>query len=552
MSAQVKELERQLIQRTSNLQEINKLYAFCESDDLQVVFEALQAIAHVLRHHRGDASPQNAKRRRLDGDSKKQSVDDWLEKHTSMQMELLGKLAASNRPQAQVASIRLAMSAIREDHCANGIFADRVFQNFMTEVVLASKWGDHIVRCLIDEFVEPYLDVRHHLIQHLRFCVDQVGSAEQSGIDQKVESVSSTQNGTAQRAAKQTPRMHLLKQLHERGFNSKTLFLRTFGLLRAWPAPSVGASTALAALPEATLVRYGKEERRLFQEAWLSLLKMRPPLNMCRPLLQHLPEHVFPHLSQPLCLSDFYLNAFNRGSLEVRVLSLSGLFALLTQHGLGDPELLDSSTGKFYDQLYYLVRPEVFALPRRARFQRLLAASLASGLLPARFAGAFAKKCLRTALLCEDAGAVMWLVSISYRTIQTHHTHCRQFLHNHEGTALEKDPFDAEIELEKAVKEMQTTSFWELEALRQHRNPAITRLCGLFLNSKFFKPSALKLNPDDFLDLGAGKLYEQELKTSRRRQAKSSEPCPVAFKLEEEPLVAKVLGWACVISEGKF
>merc|ERR1719359_1398703 len=110
-------------------------------------------------------------------------------------------------------------------------------------------------------------------------------------------------------------------------------------------------------------------------------------------------------------------------------MSLSGLFLLLTKHSLGDPETLSSSSSEYYSQLFSLIKPETFLLAQRARFQRLLSASLTSGLLPARFAAVFAKRCMCVAVAIADAGAVMWLVAVTYGLIQKHHSHCKYLLH---------------------------------------------------------------------------------------------------------------------------
>merc|ERR1739848_584729 len=142
-----------------------------------------------------------------------------------------------------------------------------------------------------------------------------------------------------------------------------------------------------------------------------------------------------PHLSHPLMLADFYLRAFHSESLEVSIMSLSGLFLLLTKHSLGDPETLSSSSSEYYSQLYSLIKPETFVLSQRALFQRLLAVSLTSGLLPARFAAVFAKKCICIAVAVADAGTVMWLVAVTYSLIQKHHSHCKYLLHQAPGSA---------------------------------------------------------------------------------------------------------------------
>ncbi|CAL1137382.1 unnamed protein product [Cladocopium goreaui] len=197
--------------------------------------------------------------------------------------------------------------------------------------------------------------------------------------------------------------------------------------------------------------QYRKEYARLFQEAWLKLLGLRVPLAHCTSLLQLLPTKVIPHMGRPLMVADFYLRAFHAGSLELSVLALSGLLLLLTRYGLGDPETLSSSCGEFYSQLYSLLRPATFRLNRRARFQRLAAAALTSALLPARFAAAFAKKCLRVAILCSEPGTIMWLLAVAYGLIQRNHSRCSVLLHR-PGEEGKGTAFGFSTEKEKSWK----------------------------------------------------------------------------------------------------
>jgi len=307
-----------------------------------------------------------------------------------------------------------------------------------------------------------------------------------------------------------------------------------------------------------------REYRKVYQNAWLQLLGLRVPLTHAAPVLQLLPGRVLPHLGQPLMLADFYLRAFHSGSLEVSVLSLSGMLLLLTKHGLGDPETVSNSAQAYYAQLYSLLKPETFRLKKRARFQRLLAASLQSGLLPARFAGAFAKKCMHVAVLAAEPGTVMWLVSVAYSLIQRHHSHCRALLNRppSEGAGegagggaapLAADPFDPAAPLEAALEQVGRTSLWEVQLLRRHHVNSIATLAKLFLKP-FFKPTSRKLDPELFLDQSFENTFQQALKVAERQAARMKdrgEKCPVAFKVEDNPASAKVFGWAAALSTGE-
>ncbi|CAK0901324.1 unnamed protein product [Prorocentrum cordatum] len=301
-----------------------------------------------------------------------------------------------------------------------------------------------------------------------------------------------------------------------------------------------------------------REYPRLFQDAWLRLLALPAPLEQCKPLFQFLPSHVMPFLSKPLMLADFYLRAFSGASAEVSVLSLSGLLLLLTKYGLGDPDTLSASASEFYAKLYDLVRPETLRLRRRARFQRLLAASLSSGLLPARFAAAFAKRCMRTAVLCQDSGSVMWLLSVAYTLIQRHHSHCEFLIHRRPEKAggeeapstLQEDPFDAGAELPAAVESVAGSSLWELQLLRRHHSPAVATLTKLFLKP-FFRPTAKKLDLELMLEQSTARLYMQALKAGERQASRwkfRGETCPLAFKVQDDEEANRVAGWASALS----
>lgn len=309
---------------------------------------------------------------------------------------------------------------------------------------------------------------------------------------------------------------------------------------------------------------FQREYRKLFQNLWLQLLGLRVPMEQYKPLLQLVPNLVIPHISQPLMLADFYLQAFGSGSTEIAVLSLSGLFLLLTRHGLGDPDALSASSGEYYARLYSLLNIETFKLRQRVRFQRLLATSLSSGLLPGRMAAVFAKRCMRLAILTgAEHGTVMWLIAVSYSLIQKHHSHCRALLHRSD---LEEqadgqvpqvvpspslvDPFELTAPLTTALEQVESLSLWEVQLLRRHPVTAVATLARLFLKP-FFKPSAKKLDPEDFLGQSAAVMYAQALKTGERQRERlrnRAQKCPLAFKLEGNDLELRIAGWAATLS----
>lgn len=565
----VSELEARLTgaDGAEHLNEIQQLYAACESPDLAAVAEALQAIPRVLSHHRrcisGKATGSD------DGADK--LVVEWLQQHTEAYHSALVQLALSKDPRGQVCAIRLFMAAL-QNHDAESRIArlhsegsatgaartapDARIQHLLTELLLAERWSKHIVNCLTTEFMATYIDVRHLVLTHINVCLGQISK------------VTSTSEGplTAPPSKKLKQMAPFADLMRSRGLPLRDLFSRAFALLRqvAEPSPAAAAEhgngeagdtelLAPAGRPAGFFIR---DYRRLFQETWLQLLSLRVPLDQCMPVLQLVPARVMPHLSNPLLLADFYLRAFSSDSLEVSVMSLSGFFLLLTQHSLGDPETLSSSSNEFYGQLYSLIKPETFLLSQRARFQRLLAASLMSGLLPARFAAVFAKKCMCVAVAVADYGAVMWLVAVTYSLIQKHHSHCKYLLHQAPSNGSAAEPsseegaFSIADTLSVALTKVTSTSLWELKLLERHHVPAVATLLKLF-SKPFFKPSSRKLDPELFLDQSIENIYKQALKTGDRQSAKwkaRGEACPLAFKVEDDALTLRLNGWAGALS----
>jgi len=557
MSSSAEKLEARLTGATGaeHLNDISKLYELCESSDLAVVAEAFQAILRVLSHHRrrttGEASGNDADANKV--------IIEWLQQHTEAYHGALVQLALSKDPRGQVCAVRLLMATLKmEDSEARGApvvarqSPERRIQHLLTELLLGERWSKHVANCLTGEFMGNYIDVRHCILTHIKVSVGQVGKVSCSSEGALAAPPSKRLKVTA-------PFADLMRT---RGLPLRDLFSRVLELMQeaAEPAPAPIGETGDREAEEEMLAPAGRpagfflrEYRKLFQDSWLQLLSLRVPQDQCVTLLQLVPSKVMPHLSRPLMLADFYLRAFHSESLEVSVTSLSGLFLLLTKHSLGDPETLSSSSSDYYAQLYSLVKPETFALAQRTRFQRLLAASLTSGLLPARFAAVFAKKCMCVAVAVADAGAVMWLISVTYSLIQKHHSHCKYLVHQDtvgSGADQLMDPFSALATLPQALEQVSKTSLWELKLLQHHHVPAVAVLLELF-TKPFFKPSSKKLDPELFLDQSVENLYKQALKSGDRQASRwkaKGKVCPLAFNVEEDALTLRLNGWAAALS----
>lgn len=552
-----------------NLNEITKLFALCESEDLRVVVAALSAIGKVLAHHR-----------RLAVDSETEGLHElaqWLRGHNKALRQLILQLAASGEVKAQLGAIRLTLMLLKDEAAEINastkmsgqelarLFGllpiDSRFPELLTELLLAPRWNSQVAECILSEYVVNYADIRHYLLSHLRNCAEQAGKALPK--EPVVRTCEETPEGETQAAKRKRLNGPFAEAAFQKGRTHEEIFERILALLTEVREPQSSASKEseddeidnVWLETSRSSKQYRKEYARLFQEAWLKLLGLRVPLAHCTSLLQLLPTKVIPHMGRPLMVADFYLRAFHAGSLELSVLALSGLLLLLTRYGLGDPETLSSSCGEFYSQLYSLLRPATFRLNRRARFQRLAAAALTSALLPARFAAAFAKKCLRVAILCSEPGTIMWLLAVAYGLIQRNHSRCSVLLHRagEEGAAMQKDPFELDANLQEASEQVVQSSLWEIQLLFRHHLPAVSTLAKLF-EKPFFKPTARKLDPELFLDQGMVKAYQQALKAAERQVSKlkaRGAKCPLAFQVQDIEPALRCAGWAAALSTGQ-
>ncbi|CAE7672943.1 unnamed protein product [Symbiodinium pilosum] len=116
-----------------------------------------------------------------------------------------------------------------------------------------------------------------------------------------------------------------------------------------------------------------------------------------------------------------------------------------------------------------------------------------------------------------------------------------------------EDPFDSDADLNQATEQVANSSLWEIQLLFRHHLPAVSTLAKLF-EKPFFKPTSRKLDPEIFLDQTVAKAYEQALKSADRQVSKlkaRGAKCPVAFRVEDDPLVLRVSGWVAALSTGQ-
>lgn len=275
-----------------------------------------------------------------------------------------------------------------------------------------------------------------------------------------------------------------------------------------------------------------KKVKRSFTHCWTQLLRKDLTDEQLSIILQRIPGEVIPRMVSPLHLADFLKETYDKGD-NLAILALEGLFVLISQHNLDYRD--------FYKRLYALLTPTaMFFNESRHRFLELVALFLASGSnLPGGLVAAFIKRLCRRALLAPPAGA-MWCLRLSLELVRRHPS-VSSLVHrsldffsgadNLAATGVQgQDPFD-DGEADPAKSGAQESSLWELDALRSHSAPAVSRLAEAF--SKDFRvrppPPPPAGDVKDFATLDFTDIFDAEF----RRKAKKS---PLAYVTPGAPV----------------
>ncbi|KAF2070612.1 hypothetical protein CYY_008069 [Polysphondylium violaceum] len=279
--------------------------------------------------------------------------------------------------------------------------------------------------------------------------------------------------------------------------------------------------------------------KNIFSKAWISFLTLPLPASIYKHVLLGLPERVFPHLTDPRVLMDFFSNSYDLGGVT-SILALNGLFILIHKHNLEYPD--------FYKKLYTLFQPGVIYAKYRARFFKLADLFLSSKFLPNYVVAAFIKRSAYLCLISPPFGSLI-LLPLIYSLLQRH-TNCHHLINlpvninkqqqqlqqkNNIGGLLIKsemektvtshtygnDPF-IPTEEDPAKCNALKSSLWELQILRDHYAPEVSKMAKVF-------DSGLKntIDMNEFSSVSYQSMYELSFK-------KKSADVPLAYTLKNE------------------
>uniref|UniRef100_T1J2R0 CCAAT-binding factor domain-containing protein n=1 Tax=Strigamia maritima TaxID=126957 RepID=T1J2R0_STRMM len=202
--------------------------------------------------------------------------------------------------------------------------------------------------------------------------------------------------------------------------------------------------------------------KKLFNSTWIEFLKLQITPCIYKRILVMLHDQVFPHLQNPLLLTDFLIDSYNTGGV-VSLLSLTSLFFLIQNYNLEYPD--------FYKKFYSLFTPDIFHAKYRARFFYLADLFLSSTYLPEYLLAAFVKKLSRLALTASPN--IISVIIPFIKNILIRHKNAEKMINQPSDVELESDPFLMD-EADPAKCRAIDSSLWELKTLQSHYIPQIS------------------------------------------------------------------------------
>ncbi|KAG5468572.1 hypothetical protein CUR178_01405 [Leishmania enriettii] len=241
-----------------------------------------------------------------------------------------------------------------------------------------------------------------------------------------------------------------------------------------------------------------KAHKHYFTSVWMLCVEKAGEAALHVHLLHRLGSIVLPHLTNPLVVADYLTDCFSSGGI-VSILSLQGLFILMLDHGLEYPN--------YYEQLYSLLTPDVFASRHRYELFRLLDLSMTSLRVPSYIAASVIKRVAQVSLMAP-APTLYFTLPFLRKVLQSH-PNCLALIHRSSREAIipddmadqgadtvtahsvkaqairdtaalfdGRDPFDDHAKLPE-TRALNST-LWELTALERHFMPVVPLMVSAF------------------------------------------------------------------------
>ncbi|OVA00640.1 CCAAT-binding factor [Macleaya cordata] len=381
-----------------------------------------------------------------------------------------------------------------------GRFQSAIYHRFLNAVVHSTLSDDFLLDMLASKFLK-YIDVRYYTYISLEKLATSLATTDMTG----TYSIDFVFNAELAIRKIHYILSHIPPLVIQEGKSDYEM----------WSELVLMSFTILLLMQVMSTSQIAKKMKLKFTRTWLSFLRLKLPLDVYKEVLATLHQAVIPNLSNPIMLCDFLTRSYDIGGV-ISVMALSSLFLLMTQNGLEYPN--------FYEKLYVLLVPSIFMAKHRAKFFELVDSCLKSPLLPAYLAAAFAKKLSRLVLVVPPSGALI-IIALIHNLLRRHPSiNC--LVHQEADDENDKDVSTGENEFGESAKESGTSldtssikpgidlfnseesdpaksnalrsSLWEIDTLRHHYCPAVSRFVMSLENDLTVRAKTTEINVKDF------------------------------------------------------
>ncbi|KAJ2999668.1 hypothetical protein HDV02_002156 [Globomyces sp. JEL0801] len=480
----VRKLAKDILADTANLNNISTLLDSAKNhnlnpNELHAIFTSLTYV--FIKLSENSLLDKPAKK----SDDPKSKVSKWLRENRLVFLQIMASNISHWDTRIQITSFEKSLELVREASERTNEFQNS-FYYLIVEAILNLESVNEILHSRIISTLNEYDDLRYFFFKNSNKCMESI-------LDQ----------------GKQTQKQ------------SQIIFEI---LLKLNPAQTDQDSIQMYC--NATFT--GKDEsktnqilvpnsyQRQFSDCWITFLRF--PMNSVtyKGILETMHQSIIPFLSQPTSLMDFLVDAYNSGGF-ISILALNGVFTLIHKHNLDYPH--------FYPKLYALFDKNVLHTKYRSRFFRMASLFLSSTYIPTYLVASFIKRMCRIALFAPPSSIIMILPFI-YNLLRLHPS-CISLIHRTDVSMDEmNDPYLFD-KLDPNESNAVDSCLWELESLKRHYCPTVSKLALIFEDS-LAKPS---YDLEDFFDHSYKTLIDAEVHS---KKINSEDIPPLATKSESE------------------
>ncbi|KAJ3182141.1 hypothetical protein HDU85_003183 [Gaertneriomyces sp. JEL0708] len=500
--ADIRALAKECLESKGKLNNIVTLLRLCESDHEETAFAAFKAMGVIYTHllQRGDLTRRKAATSTnstteppTDAKSK---VATWLRENRSIYIQLALSYLCTPNVTMQIAAFDALISIVKDESHVMSQFHNDLYSRIVEKLVTTDKATTELIE-KVTSTVDQYADARFYFYKDLAKVLS--GTIEGGKKGNAAKRVKTTlQNQDVIIAAAYRILSRISDPLSEDQLTSIWEAESEDDANEEPNQPQLLYHTTIPSAKET--IGSSKEQRRVFSDCWLALLRHPLSLEQHKSVLQSLHKRIIPYMLKPTLLIDYLVDSYEQGG-AISMLALNGLFTLITEYNLDYPD--------FYTKLYALFDKNLLHLKYRSRFLRLVDLFLSSNRLPSYIVAAFLK---RMARLCLSAPppAVIALIPFIYNLLKKHSA-CLCLIHRETDPAapmtIDSDPYDmTQSDLSKC--RAMESSLWEIMTLKNHYHHTISGLARVFEEPIAKQPI---YDLEDFLDHSYGTLFENEV-----------------------------------------